>query len=61
MAAQQQYPWQPPRAAYSGALLQESGVPDPLLLNACAERADLIEELHQSLMQWLGLVHRILV
>ena len=43
---------------YSSALLQESGVPAPLLLNACAERADLIDELQQLLMQCrLGAQH----
>ncbi len=42
--------WQPPSAAYSSALLQESGVPAPLLLKACAEHANLIDEVQQSLM-----------
>ena len=43
---------------YSSALLQESGVPAPLLLNACAERSSLIDELQQSLMQCrLGAQH----
>ena len=43
---------------YSSALLQDSSVPAPLLLNACAERSDLIDELQQSLIQCrLGAQH----
>ena len=58
----QRQPWQPHSAAYSSALIQECGVPAPLLLNICAELADLIDVLQQLLMHCrLGAQHCVYV